>query len=89
MTLHVARENISEDEKKVFLGAADVQHEFDHPNIVKCLGIAMDYEPVIVVMEYMTGMVPIFTVLVPDYKFIFPTFVLMAPFPDRCFHLLY
>ena len=55
VALHVERENMSEDEKKLFLGAAQILHEFDHPNIVKCLGIAMDYEPVIVVTEYMTG----------------------------------
>ena len=55
VALHVARENMSEDEKKLFLGAAQILHEFNHPNIVKCLGIAMDYEPVIVVTEYMAG----------------------------------
>ena len=46
---------MNEDSKKQFLGAAQILHEFDHPNIVKCLGIAMDYEPVIVVMDYMKG----------------------------------
>ena len=55
VALHVADETMSEDAKKVFLGAAQILHEFDHPNIVKCLGIAMDYEPVIVVAEYMKG----------------------------------
>ena len=51
----MAREDLSEDDKKLLLGEAQILHQFGHPHIVKCLGIAMDHDPVTVVMEYMSG----------------------------------
>lgn len=59
-TLEVAvktcRETLSEDAKKKFLQEGRILKQYDHPNIVKFIGIAAQRQPVMIVMEYVPGM---------------------------------
>ena len=42
-------------DKGMFLQEAKILKQYDHPNIVKLIGIAWEDEPVLIVMELMTG----------------------------------
>ena len=42
-------------DKGKFLQEAEILKQYDHPNIVKLIGIAWDTEPVLIVMELMPG----------------------------------
>ncbi|XP_064404176.1 proto-oncogene tyrosine-protein kinase ROS-like isoform X2 [Halichondria panicea] len=44
----------SEDQKK-FLSEASLMSNFNHPNIVKVLGVCLDNDPVYIIMELMPG----------------------------------
>ena len=42
-------------DREKFLHEAEILKQYDHPNIVKLIGIAWDTEPVLIVMELMPG----------------------------------
>ncbi|XP_073239264.1 tyrosine-protein kinase Fer-like isoform X2 [Porites lutea] len=47
------KESVSETVKKKFLAEAEILKQYDHPNIVKLIGVCADREPVFIVMEFM------------------------------------
>lgn len=53
--LHMAPEDLSEEDRKLFLGEAQILCQFQHPNVIKCFGIAMDYDPIMVVTEHIAS----------------------------------
>ena len=55
VSLNLARDDMTEEDKKLFLGEAQILCQFQHPNIVRYFGIAMDFDPVMIVMEHITG----------------------------------
>ncbi|CAH3034749.1 unnamed protein product [Porites lobata] len=47
------KESVSASVKKKFLAEAEILKQYDHPNIVKLIGVCADREPVFIVMEFM------------------------------------
>ena len=56
VAVKTCRETLSEDAKKKFLQEGRILKQYDHPNIVKFIGIAAQRQPVMIVMEYVPGM---------------------------------
>ncbi|KAK3734269.1 hypothetical protein QZH41_008856 [Actinostola sp. cb2023] len=55
VAVKACKENVSELVKQKFLSEAAILKQYDHPNIVKLIGICSDREPVYIVMELMPG----------------------------------
>ncbi len=55
VAVKTCRETLSEDAKKKFLQEGRILKQYDHPNIVKFIGIAAQRQPVMIVMEYVPG----------------------------------
>ncbi|XP_048580997.1 tyrosine-protein kinase Fer isoform X2 [Nematostella vectensis] len=49
------KEDVSEVVKKKFLAEAEILKQYDHPNIVRLIGVCAEREPVYIVMELMLG----------------------------------
>ncbi|XP_052236107.1 tyrosine-protein kinase Fer-like [Dreissena polymorpha] len=49
------KDTSSAEQRKVFLENGLKLKQFDHPNVVKFLGIVAQREPVMIIMEYMSG----------------------------------
>ena len=49
------RETLSEDMKKKFIQEGRILKEYDHPNIVRFIGIAAQRQPIMIVMEFVAG----------------------------------
>ena len=56
VAVKTCREKLSDDQKKKFLQEGRILKQYDHPNIVKLIGIAATKHPVMIVMEYVAGM---------------------------------
>ncbi|XP_077296658.1 tyrosine-protein kinase Fer-like [Arctopsyche grandis] len=46
---------LSEEQKKTFLDEARLLKQYEHPNIVKIIGICVQKNPIMIVMELVTG----------------------------------
>ncbi|XP_028402324.1 tyrosine-protein kinase Fer-like [Dendronephthya gigantea] len=55
VAVKTCRDNVIETIKAKFLQEAEILAQYDHPNIVKLIGIATDQDPVYIVMELMSG----------------------------------
>ena len=55
VAVKTCRETLSEEAKKKFLQEGRILKQYDHPNIVKFVGIAATRQPVMIVMEYVPG----------------------------------
>ncbi len=55
VAVKTCRETLSEDAKKKFLQEGRILKQYDHPNIVRFIGIAVQRQPVMIVMEYVPG----------------------------------
>ena len=53
--MKTCRETLSEDLKKKFMQEGQILKQYDHPNIVRFIGIAAQRQPVMIVMEYVQG----------------------------------
>lgn len=49
------KQNVSQVVKTKFLAEAEILKQYDHPNIVKLIGVCAEKEPVFIVMEFMPG----------------------------------
>lgn len=49
------KQNVSQVVKVKFLAEAEILKQYDHPNIVKLIGVCAEKEPVFIVMEFMPG----------------------------------
>ena len=58
VAVKTCRETLSEEAKKKFLQEGRILKQYDHPNIVKFVGIAATRQPVMIVMEYVPGRLP-------------------------------
>lgn len=59
VAIKTCRETLSEDVKRKFLQEGRILKQYDHPNIVKFIGIAAQRHPVMIVMEFVSGNVVI------------------------------
>ncbi|XP_060083276.1 tyrosine-protein kinase Fer-like [Ylistrum balloti] len=55
VAVKTCRDTLSEDQRKKFLMEGRILKQYDHPNIVKFIGIAAQRQPVMIVMEYVAG----------------------------------
>ena len=55
VAVKTCHETLSDDAKKKFLQEGRILKQYDHPNIVKFIGIAARRQPVMIVMEYVPG----------------------------------
>lgn len=55
VAVKICKETLSEDEKKQFLHEGCILKQYDHPNIVRFIGIAAQRQPIFMVMEYLAG----------------------------------
>lgn len=55
VAVKTCRDTLSEDHRKTFLQEGRILKKYDHPNIVKFIGIAAQQQPVMIVMEYVEG----------------------------------
>ncbi|KAH3786829.1 hypothetical protein DPMN_164941 [Dreissena polymorpha] len=56
VAVKICKDTLSEDQRKKFLMMGRILKQYDHPNIVKFIGIAAQRQPVMIIMEYVTGM---------------------------------
>lgn len=56
VAVKTCRDSLSEEMKKKFLQEAHILQQYNHPNIVRFIGIAAQRHPVMIVMEYISGM---------------------------------
>lgn len=55
VAVKTCRETLSDDVKRKFLQEGRILKQYDHPNIVRFIGIAAHRPPVMIVMEYVSG----------------------------------
>jgi serine/threonine protein kinase len=55
VAVKTCRESIDDDIKKKFLQEARILKQYDHPNIVRFVGVAAQRPPVMIVMEFVPG----------------------------------
>ena len=55
VAVKTCREALSEELKKKFMQEGQILKQYDHPNIVRFIGIAAQRQPVMIVMEYVSG----------------------------------
>ncbi|KAH3746656.1 hypothetical protein DPMN_181066 [Dreissena polymorpha] len=56
VAVKTCKDTLSEDQRKKFLMEGRILKQYDHPNIVRFIGIAAQRQPVMIIMEYVTGM---------------------------------
>lgn len=57
VAIKTCKEDLQDDQKKKFIAEGGILRRYDHPNIVKFVGIAAQNNPVMIVMEYVSGMI--------------------------------
>ncbi|KAK2171480.1 hypothetical protein NP493_1060g01042 [Ridgeia piscesae] len=55
VAIKTCRETLSEEAKKKFLQEGRILKQYNHPNIVRFIGIAAQRQPVMIIMEYVHG----------------------------------
>ncbi|PVD36421.1 hypothetical protein C0Q70_03404 [Pomacea canaliculata] len=55
VAVKTCRDTLSEDQRKKFLLEGRILKQYNHPNIVKFIGIAAQRQPVMIVMEFVPG----------------------------------
>jgi serine/threonine protein kinase len=55
VAVKTCREALSDEFKKKFLQEGQILMQYNHPNIVRFIGIAAQRQPVMIVMEYVPG----------------------------------
>ena len=57
IAVKTCKEELQEEQKRKFIIEGRILRQYDHPNIVKFVGIAAQKNPVMIVMEYVSGIV--------------------------------
>ena len=55
VAVKTCKDSVVEEVKKKFLQEGRILKQYDHPNIVKFIGIAVQRPPVMIVMEFVPG----------------------------------
>ncbi|XP_060582980.1 tyrosine-protein kinase Fer-like [Ruditapes philippinarum] len=55
VAVKTCKDTLSEEQRKKFLMEGRILKQYDHPNIVKFIGIAAQRQPVMIIMEYVSG----------------------------------
>lgn len=55
VAVKTCKDTLSEEQRKKFLMEGRILKQYDHPNIVKFIGIAAQRQPVMILMEYVSG----------------------------------
>lgn len=57
VAVKTCRVQLPEDHKRKFLQEGRILKQYDHPNIVRLIGIAVQKQPIMIVMELVPGKV--------------------------------
>ena len=55
VAVKTCRETIPQSEKRKFLMEAEILKQYDHPNVVKLIGVCAEKDPVYIIMEMLPG----------------------------------
>ncbi|XP_052785913.1 tyrosine-protein kinase Fer-like isoform X2 [Mya arenaria] len=55
VAVKTCKDTLSEEQRKKFLMEGRILKQYDHPNIVQFIGIAAQRQPVMIIMEYVSG----------------------------------
>ncbi len=55
VAVKTCRESIPQSEKRKFLMEAEILKQYDHPNVVKLIGVCAEKDPVFIIMEMLPG----------------------------------
>ena len=55
VAVKTCRVNLPEEQKKKFLSEGRILKQYDHPNIVRLVGICVQKQPIMIVMELVPG----------------------------------
>ena len=55
VAVKTCRETIPHSEKRKFLMEAEILKQYDHPNVVKLIGVCAEKDPVFIIMELLPG----------------------------------
>lgn len=55
VAVKTCKDTLSEDQRRKFLQEGRILKQYDHPNIVRFIGIAAQRQPVMIVMEFVAG----------------------------------
>jgi len=55
IAVKTCKDTLSEEQRKKFLMEGRILKQYDHPNIVMFVGIAAQRQPVMIIMEYVSG----------------------------------
>ena len=55
VAVKTCRETIPQSEKRKFLMEAEILKQYDHPNVVKLIGVCAEKDPVFIIMEMLPG----------------------------------
>lgn len=55
VAVKTCRMNLPDEQKKRFLQEGRILKQYDHPNIVKLIGICVQKQPIMIVMELVPG----------------------------------
>ena len=55
MAVKTCKVTLPEEQKKKFLQEGRILKQYDHPNIVKFIGICVQKQPIMIVMELVSG----------------------------------
>lgn len=55
VAVKTCKDSLTEEQRKTFLQEGRILKQYDHPNIVKFIGIAAQRKPVMIVMEFVAG----------------------------------
>lgn len=75
VAVKTCRDTLSEDQRKKFLQEGRILKQYDHPNIVKFIGIAAQRQPVMIVMEYVEGKGGNSVILIYEFSWILETLI--------------
>lgn len=67
MAVKTCKVTLPDEQKRKFLQEGRILKQYDHPNIVKLIGICVQKQPIMIVMELVPGML---TKLINLIKFI-------------------
>lgn len=71
MAVKTCKVTLPDEQKRKFLQEGRILKQYDHPNIVKLIGICVQKQPIMIVMELVPGMLSKLINLIKDFNFKF------------------
>lgn len=69
MAVKTCKVTLPDEQKRKFLQEGRILKQYDHPNIVKLIGICVQKQPIMIVMELVPGMLSKLINLIKNFNF--------------------